>query len=56
MRTFTGILIGITLTWCATAIYRPALHWAFTRIPPDANPTPRYRTWRAGIETFEEAP
>lgn len=52
MKLTIGILAGMTIAWAAAAIYRPAIAWTFTRIPP-ATPdgwTPRHRTWQNGIE------
>lgn len=51
MKLTLGMLAGITLAWCAAAIYRPTIAWTLTRIPPDGTSTPRYRTWHNGAIT-----
>lgn len=52
MRLTIGILTGITLAWCAAAIYRPAIRWAFTDQPvTPAGHAPKYRTWVGGEMT-----
>lgn len=50
MRTLTGVSIGITLSIIWHLLGWPLIGWIFTRIPPDAEATPRYRTWQNGIE------
>lgn len=56
MRTFTGIIVGVTATILLHTHGWPFLAWALTRVAPNATSTPRHRTWHAGIETFEETP
>lgn len=52
MKLTLGILTGITIAWCAAAIWKPTLRLMFSDEPathPDCQP--RYRTWHDGIRT-----
>lgn len=52
MKLTLGVLAGITIAWCAAAIWQPTLGLMFGDEPathPDCKP--RYRTWHHGVMT-----